>query len=149
MDHLEKDEKEATDFELCYGSIQFRYGWALIRGQKDVSRGIELLEQADRRLIDNFDLKLKLAQILFQENQDFVRAQKYLNLALKINSNDFEAFLLQCKLLFRDKKFAECSDCANNLIKSFSDQTDSKFKASVYFIAGQAQQEQKNFKQSL
>lgn len=56
------------------GNIQFRLGWALIRSRKDVDRGIEVLQEADKNLIDNADLKLKLAQILFQEKQDTKRA---------------------------------------------------------------------------
>ncbi len=42
-------------------------GWALIRSRKNIDKGLEVLVEADKNLIDNADLKLKLAQILFQE----------------------------------------------------------------------------------
>ena len=57
------------------GNLYFRYGWSLIRSQKSVSDGIEALMSADRILKINFDVKLKLAQIMVMEKTD-------LNLAL-------------------------------------------------------------------
>jgi tetratricopeptide (TPR) repeat protein len=49
------------------GNIQFRLGWAMIRSRQDVNKGIFNLKQANALLPDNFDIKLKLAQIYLQE----------------------------------------------------------------------------------
>jgi len=43
------------------GNLEFRYGWALIRSKKDMALGIQNLRNADDKLADNCDLKLKLA----------------------------------------------------------------------------------------
>jgi len=56
------EEQKAT-----YGNILFRYGWALIRSMKDIDRGVGMMMQADKLLVGNFDLKIKIAQILYQE----------------------------------------------------------------------------------
>ena len=59
------------------GNLKFRYGWALIRSEKDLDKGIEILKDADLKMTNNFDLKVKLAQILFQEKMDFKEGLKY------------------------------------------------------------------------
>lgn len=43
------------------GNLKFRYGWALIRSEKDLDKGIEILKDADLKMTNNFDLKIKLA----------------------------------------------------------------------------------------
>ena len=51
--------------KAIYGNILFRYGWALIRSMKDIDRGVAMMIQADKFLVGNFDLKIKIAQILY------------------------------------------------------------------------------------
>ena len=49
------------------GNILFRYGWAQIRSTRNIEKGLITLKQADANLVNNLDLKLKIAQILLQE----------------------------------------------------------------------------------
>ena len=58
-----KNGKHVRNFDE--GNLLFRYGWALIRSEKDLDKGIEILKDADLKMTNNFDLKVKLAQILF------------------------------------------------------------------------------------
>lgn len=49
------------------GDLEFRYGWSLIRSKQDIEQGVQKLKEAEKKMPDNLDLKVKLAQILFQE----------------------------------------------------------------------------------
>lgn len=49
------------------GNLEFRYGWSLIRSKKDVELGVQNLREANKKLPENIDIKLKLALILYQE----------------------------------------------------------------------------------
>ena len=49
------------------GNLEFRLGWSLIRSKKDIDQGLKYLKEAELKMPENTDLKIKLAQCLFQE----------------------------------------------------------------------------------
>lgn len=67
LDNCDKDESINVFLQQNsqLGNIQFRYGWALVRSKVDVNEGIDLLKQAELNMPNNYDLKMKLAQILY------------------------------------------------------------------------------------
>lgn len=56
----ENEFKDKIDKNVI-GNIQFRLGWAYIRSRKDIEAGIANLKKANDNLVDNFDIKIKLA----------------------------------------------------------------------------------------
>lgn len=82
---------------LIKGNIQFRLGWALIR-LNSIDQGIAFLTEADKNLVDNSDVKVKLAQILVQEKNDTKKSTKLIKEALEIDEGNVEALLLQGKM---------------------------------------------------
>ena len=62
------EQGAATDAQQReVGNLEFRYGWSLIRSKQDIEQGVQQLREAEKKMPENQDLKVKLAQILFQE----------------------------------------------------------------------------------
>lgn len=97
-----KNGKHVRNFDE--GNLLFRYGWALIRSEKDLDKGIEILKDADLKMTNNFDLKVKLAQILFQEKMDFKEGLKYVTQALELKKDEPEALVLYGKMLIKERE---------------------------------------------
>lgn len=49
------------------GNINFRLGWAHIRGKIKIDKGIEHLRKADDLIPLNIEIKIKLAGVLYKE----------------------------------------------------------------------------------
>lgn len=71
---------------------------------KDIDLGIEMMMEADTYLYGNFDLKIKIAQILYQEKQDTKNGMFYVQEALTIKPTDPEALILKGKMHIREKE---------------------------------------------
>ena len=62
-----------------------------------------MMGKADKNMADNFDLKIKMAQILFQEKQDTNKGINYVEDALEIKPDDFDGLILYGKMLIKEK----------------------------------------------
>ena len=89
------------------GNIQFRYGWSLIRSRKDINYGIQQLENANKNLPENVDLKIKLSQIYLQEKQEVKKAIEIIDSATTLEPDNVDALLLKGKLLIKEKMSKE------------------------------------------
>jgi hypothetical protein len=62
---VQKNSSECDETRKEIGNLEFRYGWSLIRSKKDVNQGLQRLMEAEKKMPENEDLKVKLAQILY------------------------------------------------------------------------------------
>ena len=88
------------------GNLQFRYGWSLIRSKASLDEGLDLLKLADSNLKNNFDLKVKMAQIFSQEKHDIEQAITYIEGALRIKPTEPDALLMHAKLLMKIEEYS-------------------------------------------
>ena len=70
---------------------------------KDIDTGVGMMIQADKFLTSNFDLKIKISQILYQEKQDTQNGMKFAKEALEIKPNDIEALIMLGKMYIKEK----------------------------------------------
>ena len=130
------------------GQLEFRYGWALIRSKKDLQKGIEMLKEAETKLTGNFDIKIKLAQILYQERGEFKESLNYINQAIEINKEDPDSHFLKGKILVKLKQYKKGITSMDLCIEKLFDQGKEP-KPNHFFHIAQAHELQRNIKLAL
>lgn len=115
-----------------------------------MQNGIEYLKLAERVLNNSFDLKLKLSQALFQNNQTeecIESAQRALQLS--DDSNSFDAHMLYGKALLRNRE-ASAAAFQFKMVIDLCDSSDMKEKRlNAMFYLGQSYDMQQNFPKAI
>lgn len=94
------------------GDIKFRLGWAHVRSQNDVQKGLILLEEASNLLPDNVEVLMKMAGAFFMEMSDldqFETSKKIMKAVDRVcelePNNCVEALILKGKLLHKKEEY--------------------------------------------
>ena len=126
------------------GEIEFRYGWALIRSEKDVKQGVDLMKKADVKVPNNCDLKTKLVQVLNKFEYPIPEGIKYIMQIFALQDPDPTTLQLHAKLLIRKRDGVLAAEQAERALylMQFQDCNDEP-TAGTYYMLGQAYELQK------
>jgi predicted Zn-dependent protease len=91
-----------------------------------------LLKLAEKNMPDNYDLKMKLSQILYQEN---INDLQYIEKAIHLKPNDPDILMLYAKMLLREKDAAMAENSLELALRVFKDKGE-KPRADLYFLYG-------------
>ena len=131
------------------GNLEFRLGWSLIRGKKDLERGVQYLNEAEKKMPDNWDLKIKLAQCLFQEQGKIDEPIGILNKVLESSPENHASLFLLGKIMFKNKEYAKAEDNFQKAIDVQDKYREPPQSAGIYFHLGQCQELQANYSKAI
>lgn len=107
------------------------------------------MKQANNHLKDNFDVKVKLAQIFLQEKQDVKSGLEMIEAALQLEPDSVDALLLKGKMLIKEKKGQEAIAVVERALMLQVNNSKERPKSSTFFYLGQAYEMTKDFKKCL
>ena len=100
------------------------------------------------KMPDNQDLKVKLAQILYQEQGKLEEAIELLGKVLEINAENHEALYLKGKIMLKKKEFKEAEDIIQQAI-DVQEKQNLLVRSGIYFHLGQSQELQKEHEKAI
>eukprot|EP00347_Sterkiella_histriomuscorum_P011628 403371722 len=134
---LQLYENEDDQEPQLLGNIQFRLGWAYIRSRMNLGKGIQYLTQAQQNIPNNLEINIKLAGVLFREENKYAEALEYINKALEIQADNIDSQLLKGKILDRLERHLEAAEVFNKVLEQ--QQTQQKMQQEQKISQDQSQ----------